>query len=127
MDDAIIHLGTKGSPSPSSSVLQLGGQTILIDCGIGAARALVEADIKLTGFCRKVCHLDVEMAKFATEEHCVKDHGFRKLAPFERYHCCYSELLNVGPLSHPKAAPLAKFATEPQNVELMGEVSVSIS
>lgn len=48
MKDAIILLGTKGSPSPSSSVLQLGGQTILIDCGIGAARALVEADIKLT-------------------------------------------------------------------------------
>ena len=52
MNDAIILLGTKGgpslrkgSPSPSSSVLQLNGNTILIDCGIGAARALVEADI----------------------------------------------------------------------------------
>ncbi len=54
MDDAIILLGTKGgpslrkgSPSPSASVLQMNGQTILIDCGIGAARALVEADVPL--------------------------------------------------------------------------------
>tara|TARA_B100001057_G_scaffold97853_1_gene94638 strand:+ start:96 stop:965 length:870 start_codon:yes stop_codon:yes gene_type:complete len=53
--NAVTLLGTKGgpslrkgSPSPSSSVLQMDGQTILIDCGIGATRALVEADIALS-------------------------------------------------------------------------------
>ena len=55
MDNCVILLGTKGgpslrkgSPSPTSSVLRLDGQTILIDCGIGASRALVEADVPLT-------------------------------------------------------------------------------
>jgi len=55
MNDEIILLGTKGgpslrkgSPSPSSSVLTLNGNTILIDCGIGAARSLVEADFPLS-------------------------------------------------------------------------------
>jgi ribonuclease BN (tRNA processing enzyme) len=53
--NAVTLLGTKGgpslrkgSPSPSSSVLQINSQTILIDCGIGATRALVEADISLS-------------------------------------------------------------------------------
>ena len=55
MTNAVTLLGTKGgpslrkgSPSPSSSVLQIDSQTILIDCGIGATRALVEADISLS-------------------------------------------------------------------------------
>ena len=55
MTNAVTLLGTKGgpslrkgSPSPSSSVLQINSQTILIDCGIGATRALVEADISLS-------------------------------------------------------------------------------
>ena len=55
MNDEIILLGTKGGPSlrkggpsPSSSVLKLNGNTLLIDCGIGAARSLVEAGIPLS-------------------------------------------------------------------------------
>lgn len=55
MKDAVTLLGTKGGPSlrrggpsPSSSVLQLNGKTILIDCGIGATRSLVDAGIPLT-------------------------------------------------------------------------------
>jgi len=52
--DRIVLLGTKGGPSlskgsrnPSSSLLQMGGGTFVIDCGIGVSRALVEADIAL--------------------------------------------------------------------------------
>lgn len=52
--DRIVLLGTKGGPSlskgsrnPSSSLLQMGGGTFVIDCGIGVARALVEADVAL--------------------------------------------------------------------------------
>lgn len=55
LENAVTLLGTKGgpslrkgSPSPSSSALQIDGQTILVDCGIGAARALVEAGIPLS-------------------------------------------------------------------------------
>lgn len=55
MTNRITLLGTKGGPSirkggpnPSSSLLQLGDATCVIDCGIGAARALVEADVPLT-------------------------------------------------------------------------------
>lgn len=38
----------KGSPSPSSSLLKMNDQDILIDCGIGAARSLVEAGTPLS-------------------------------------------------------------------------------
>lgn len=54
MQDRLILLGTKGGPSirkggpsPTSSVLQLAGQTIVVDCGVGVARGLVEAGISL--------------------------------------------------------------------------------
>ncbi|MEM7472262.1 MAG: MBL fold metallo-hydrolase [Pseudomonadota bacterium] len=46
--DQITLLGTKGGPAirqggamPTSSLLQFGGQTILIDCGIGVTRSTV--------------------------------------------------------------------------------------
>jgi len=52
--DRIVLLGTKGGPAlskgsrnPSSSLLQMGGGTYVIDCGIGVSRALVEADVAL--------------------------------------------------------------------------------
>jgi ribonuclease BN (tRNA processing enzyme) len=55
MIDRLVLLGTKGGPSvrkggpmPSSSLLQLDGQTYVIDCGIGATRSLVNADVALT-------------------------------------------------------------------------------
>lgn len=48
--DKLILLGTKGGPAirqggamPTSSFLRLAGRSIVIDCGIGVARALVEA------------------------------------------------------------------------------------
>jgi len=54
MIDRIVLLGTKGGPSirkggpsPSSSLLQLGGRSMLVDCGIGVSRALVDADVPL--------------------------------------------------------------------------------
>lgn len=53
--DAVTLLGTKGGPSlrkgspmPASSVLDMDGQTIMVDCGIGAARSLVDAGYALT-------------------------------------------------------------------------------
>lgn len=52
--DEIVLLGTKGGPAirqggalPTASLLRLGGKTILIDCGIGAARSAVEAGTSL--------------------------------------------------------------------------------
>ena len=54
MIDRMVLLGTKGGPSirkggpnPSSSLLQLNGRSMVIDCGIGVSRALVEADVSL--------------------------------------------------------------------------------
>lgn len=54
MSDEIILLGTKGGPAirqggalPTASLLRLGDKTILIDCGIGAARSAVEAGANL--------------------------------------------------------------------------------
>jgi len=48
MTDEIILLGTKGGTAlrqggaqPTSSLLRLDGRTLLIDCGIGATRAVV--------------------------------------------------------------------------------------
>ena len=52
--DQIVLLGTKGGPAirqggamPTSSLLQLCGQNILIDCGIGVSRSVVEAGVSL--------------------------------------------------------------------------------
>lgn len=50
----ITLLGVKGGPAirqggamPTASLLQFGGQTVLIDCAIGAARSTVEAGVSL--------------------------------------------------------------------------------
>lgn len=50
MNNQITLLGTKGGPAvrrpdamPTSSLLQLDGQTILIDCGVGMTRSIVAA------------------------------------------------------------------------------------
>ena len=52
--DQITLLGVKGGPAirqggamPTSSLLQFGGQTVLIDCGIGVSRSCVEAGVSL--------------------------------------------------------------------------------
>ena len=54
MEDQIILLGTKGGPAvrqggamPTASLLQMDGQTIVIDCGIGLTRSIAEAGVKL--------------------------------------------------------------------------------
>lgn len=54
MADEIVLLGTKGGPAirqggamPTASLLRFAGQNILIDCGIGVARSLVEAGVSL--------------------------------------------------------------------------------
>lgn len=36
-----------GGPSPTSSLLQFGGHTIVVDCGLGVSRGLVEAGVSL--------------------------------------------------------------------------------
>ena len=52
--DQITLLGVKGGPAirqggamPTSSLLQFGGQTVLVDCGIGVARSCVETGVSL--------------------------------------------------------------------------------
>ncbi|RVD58754.1 MBL fold metallo-hydrolase [Mesorhizobium sp. M2D.F.Ca.ET.185.01.1.1] len=52
--DRLVLLGSKGGPAlrpggpwPSSSFLELGGRTIVVDCGLGATRGLVDAGISL--------------------------------------------------------------------------------
>lgn len=54
MRDRLVLLGSKGGPAlrpggpwPSSSLLQIGGRSIVVDCGLGVTRALVDAGIGL--------------------------------------------------------------------------------
>lgn len=54
MTDALILLGTKGGPairpggpSPTSMLLNLAGRRIVIDCGLGVSRGLVETGMSL--------------------------------------------------------------------------------
>ncbi len=54
MSDRLVLLGSKGGPAlrpggpwPSSSLLELGGRTIVVDCGLGVTRGLVDAGIGL--------------------------------------------------------------------------------
>ena len=54
MTDRLVLLGSKGGPairpggpSPTSSLLELGGRTIVIDCGLGVTRGIVDAGVSL--------------------------------------------------------------------------------
>ncbi|MBZ9886934.1 MBL fold metallo-hydrolase [Mesorhizobium sp. BR1-1-3] len=54
MPDRLVLLGSKGGPAlrpggpwPSSSLLQIGGSSIVVDCGLGVTRGLVDAGISL--------------------------------------------------------------------------------
>ncbi|MER9347606.1 MBL fold metallo-hydrolase [Mesorhizobium sp. M0227] len=54
MPDRLVILGSKGGPAlrpggpwPSSSLLQMGGRCIVVDCGLGVTRGLVDAGISL--------------------------------------------------------------------------------
>ncbi|WP_172352999.1 MBL fold metallo-hydrolase [Mesorhizobium sp. NZP2298] len=54
MPDRLVLMGSKGGPAlrpggpwPSSSLLEIGGRTIVVDCGLGATRGLVDAGISL--------------------------------------------------------------------------------
>ena len=54
MSDRLVLLGSKGGPAlrpggpwPSSSLLELGERIIVVDCGLGVTRGLVEAGISL--------------------------------------------------------------------------------
>lgn len=56
MTARLVILGSKGGPairpggpSPTSMLLELGGRTIVVDCGLGVSRGLVEAGIGLKG------------------------------------------------------------------------------
>ncbi|MFA6156289.1 MBL fold metallo-hydrolase [Mesorhizobium sp.] len=56
MPDRLVLLGSKGGPAlrpggpwPSSSLLQIGGRTIVVDCGLGVTRSLADAGIDLKG------------------------------------------------------------------------------
>lgn len=54
MTDRVVLLGTKGgpairkgSPMPTSSLLQLAGQSVVIDCGLGVTRGLADQGFAL--------------------------------------------------------------------------------
>ncbi|TKT80947.1 MBL fold metallo-hydrolase [Aquamicrobium sp. LC103] len=54
MNDRLVILGSKGGPairpggpSPTSSLLELGGRRIVVDCGLGVTRGLVDAGMHL--------------------------------------------------------------------------------
>jgi ribonuclease BN (tRNA processing enzyme) len=54
MSDRLVLLGSKGGPAlrpggpwPTSSLLELGGRIIVVDCGLGVTRGLVDAGISL--------------------------------------------------------------------------------
>lgn len=52
--DRLVLLGSKGGPAlrpggpwPSSSLLEIGGRSIVVDCGLGVTRGLVDAGMSL--------------------------------------------------------------------------------
>jgi ribonuclease BN (tRNA processing enzyme) len=54
VSERLVILGSKGGPairpggpSPTASLLEIGGRRIVIDCGLGVARGLVEAGMAL--------------------------------------------------------------------------------
>jgi ribonuclease BN (tRNA processing enzyme) len=54
LSDRLVLLGTKGGPAirpdgpwPTSTLLELGGKVIVVDCGLGVTRGLVEAGLSL--------------------------------------------------------------------------------
>lgn len=54
MKERLVILGSKGGPairpggpSPTSSLLEIGGRRIVVDCGLGVSRGLVEAGMAL--------------------------------------------------------------------------------
>ncbi|WP_376704837.1 MBL fold metallo-hydrolase [Mesorhizobium sp. ISC25] len=54
MTDRLVLLGSKGGPAlrpggpwPSSSLLEIGGRTIVVDCGLGVTRGLTDAGVSL--------------------------------------------------------------------------------
>ncbi|MEQ8481510.1 MAG: MBL fold metallo-hydrolase [Hoeflea sp.] len=55
MSERLVILGSKGGPairpggpSPTASLLEIGGRRIVIDCGLGVSRGLVEAGMALS-------------------------------------------------------------------------------
>lgn len=53
-NDRLVLLGTKGGPSirmiermPTSSLLEIGGKKIVVDCGLGVTRGVVAAGVQL--------------------------------------------------------------------------------
>ncbi|WP_157016972.1 MBL fold metallo-hydrolase [Mesorhizobium xinjiangense] len=56
MADRLVILGSKGGPairpggpSPTSSLIEIGGRRIVVDCGLGVTRGLVDAGMHLNG------------------------------------------------------------------------------
>ena len=54
MSDRLVLLGSKGGPAirpggpwPSSSLLEIGGRSIVVDCGLGVTRGLADAGVSL--------------------------------------------------------------------------------
>jgi ribonuclease BN (tRNA processing enzyme) len=54
LSDRLVVLGSKGGPAvrsggpwPTSTLLEIGGRTIVIDCGLGVTRALTDAGVSL--------------------------------------------------------------------------------
>jgi ribonuclease BN (tRNA processing enzyme) len=54
VSDRLVLLGSKGGPAlrpggpwPSSSLLEIGGRSIVVDCGLGVTRGLVDAGMSL--------------------------------------------------------------------------------
>ncbi|MGY2994899.1 ribonuclease BN (tRNA processing enzyme) [Mesorhizobium sp. URHB0026] len=54
MPDRLVLLGSKGGPAlrprgpwPSSSLLEIGGRAVVVDCGLGVTRGLVDAGVSL--------------------------------------------------------------------------------
>jgi ribonuclease BN (tRNA processing enzyme) len=54
LSDRLVLLGTKGGPAirpggpwPTSSLVEIGGRTIVVDCGLGVTRGLADAEMSL--------------------------------------------------------------------------------
>jgi ribonuclease BN (tRNA processing enzyme) len=72
MADSVALLGTKGGPAirqgsamPTSSLVTLGGRRIVVDCGLGVTRGLVDQGVALAD-------LDVIVLTHLHSDHCLE-------------------------------------------------------
>jgi len=78
MSNRLVILGSKGGPairpggpSPSSSLLDIAGRRIVVDCGLGVTRGLVDAGVDQAGLERLLSPIGLDIGARTPEETAV--------------------------------------------------------